>query len=129
MVAQEAWQQEQRQIRWSEKHGPRLKRAIVLFILLIPIGTANAKAQNIHCPGNNTVEMQYCAGAGLGQSNTKLKAKISAGQFRQWQEMTGSMCIKAYAPYKEGTIYSQLVTGCEDHLNRALLKEFQPLGN
>ncbi|NDC15136.1 MAG: DUF1311 domain-containing protein, partial [Synechococcaceae bacterium WB9_2_170] len=31
--------------------------------------------------------------------------------------------------YKQGTIYPQLVVGCDDHLNRALLKEFQPLGN
>ena len=30
---------------------------------------------------------------------------------------------------QSGTIYPQLVSGCDDHLNRALLKELQPLGN
>ena len=35
----------------------------------------------------------------------------------------------AYAPYKDGTIYPQLVVGCDDHLNRALLKELHPLNN
>ena len=30
---------------------------------------------------------------------------------------------------QSGTIYPQLVAGCDDHLNRALLKELQPLGN
>jgi hypothetical protein len=28
-------------------------------------------------------------------------------------------------PYQEGTFYPQLVVGCDDHLNRALLREFQ----
>jgi hypothetical protein len=31
-------------------------------------------------------------------------------------------------PYKDGTIYPQLVVGCDDNLNRALLKEFRGLG-
>ena len=29
--------------------------------------------------------------------------------------------IASYAPYKDGTIYPQLVAGCDDRLNRALL--------
>jgi hypothetical protein len=45
------------------------------------------------------------------------------------QEATRAVCAAAYASYKEGTIYSQLVVGCDDHLNRALLKEFAPLNN
>lgn len=47
----------------------------------------------------------------------------------QWQEATRALCVAAYAPYKDGTIDPQLVVGCDDHLNRALLKEFTPLNN
>ena len=100
-----------------------LKGVLVLGILLIPIGNANAKMANISCPGENTVEMRYCAEVSLGQSNTKLKKVVSGDQLKQWQE------TKAYAPYKEGSIYPQLILGCEDNLNRALLKEFESLGN
>jgi len=35
----------------------------------------------------------------------------------------------ANTPYKDGSIYSQLVVGCYDNLNRALLKEFRKMGN
>ncbi|WP_396111884.1 hypothetical protein [Cyanobium sp. L1E-Cus] len=48
---------------------------------------------------------------------------------QQWQDTTRAICAHAYAPYKEGTIYPQLVVGCDDHLNRALLKELHPLNN
>jgi outer membrane protein assembly factor BamD (BamD/ComL family) len=106
-----------------------MKRLLVLGIVLIPIGTAKAKTPEIHCPGDNTVEMRYCAGISAIQASAKLKKMISRDQFKQWQEVTRAMCAKAYAPYKEGTIYPQLAVGCEDHLNHAMLKEFEPLGN
>jgi hypothetical protein len=106
-----------------------LKGVLVLGILLIPIGNANAKTANITCPGENTVEMRYCAEISLDQSNTKLKKVVSGDQLKQWQETTRAICFKAYAPYKEGSIYPQLIIGCEDNLNRALLKEFESLGN
>jgi hypothetical protein len=109
--------------------GTPMKRLFVLGIALCPIGTANARTPNIHCPGDNTVEMRYCAGVSVNQSNAKLKKMIGSNQFKQWQEVTRAMCAKAYAPYKEGTIYPQLAVGCEDHLNHAMLKEFEPLGN
>jgi hypothetical protein len=106
-----------------------LKSLLALGILLIPIGTANAKTPIIHCPGDNTMEMRYCAGVSLEQSNAKLKKIISGKPLKEWQEAIGAMCAKANSPYKEGTIYSQLAIGCEDNLNRALLKEFESLGN
>ena len=108
-----------------------LKGVLVLGILLIPISNANANAKmaNISCSGENTVEMRYCAEVSLGQSNTKLKKVVSGDQLKQWQETTRTICFKAYAPYKEGSIYPQLILGCEDNLNRALLKEFESLGN
>jgi hypothetical protein len=46
----------------------------------------------------------------------------------QWQEATRALCGAAYSPYKDGSIYPQLVVGCDDRLNRALLKEFKGLG-
>lgn len=104
-----------------------LKSILILGILSIPIGTANAKNLNIHCPGDSTVEMRYCAGVSLDQSSTTLMKVIGADQFQRWRDTTREMCAKAYAPYKEGTIFPQLAIGCEDHLNRALLKEFEPL--
>jgi hypothetical protein len=106
-----------------------MKRLLVLGIVLIPIGTAKAKTPEIHCPGDNTVEMRYCAGVSASQASAKLKKMISRDQFKQWQENIGALCARAYASYKEGTIYPQLVVGCEDHLSRAMLKEFESLGN
>ena len=32
-------------------------------------------------------------------------------------------------PVKDGTIYPQMVVGCDDRLNRALLQEFKPMGD
>jgi len=43
----------------------------------------------------------------------------------QWQEATKALCSAGSAPYQEGTIYPQLVVGCDDRLNRAVLKEFK----
>jgi hypothetical protein len=73
--------------------------------------------------------MRYCAGKSWEQSTARLKGKIPAALLKQWQEATRAVCAAAYAPYRDGTIYPQLVVGCDDHLNRALLKEFAPLNN
>ena len=73
--------------------------------------------------------MRICAGQSLEQSSALLRQKITTQQYTQWSETTRTLCETAYAPYKDGTIYPLLVAGCDDHLNRALLKEFQSLGN
>lgn len=96
--------------------------------LLIPTVT-HAQEPQIQCPGENTVEMRYCAGLSLEQSADQLNRKIPKALLHQWQEATRAVCAHAYAPYKDGTIYPLLVVGCVDNLNRALLKEFQPLNN
>ncbi len=106
-----------------------MKRLLLLGLLLIPISPGQAKTQTIHCPGDNTVEMRYCAEQSWQQSDTELRRKISQKLYKQWQDATRAVCALAYGPYKDGTIYPQLVVGCDEHLNRALLKEFQPLGN
>jgi len=106
-----------------------MKQLLLIGVLLLPVSAAQAKPPEIQCPGSNTVEMRYCAGQLWEQSTKQLRQKLGKDQFKQWQDATREACAKAYAPYKEGTIYPQLVVGCDDHLNRALLKEFQPLGN
>ncbi len=99
-----------------------------LLLLLLPTAI-HAQEAKIQCPGDNTVEMRYCAAQSWEQSTDQLKRKVSKGFFEQWQEATRAVCAHAYAPYKNGTIYPQLVVGCDDRLNRALLKEFQPLNH
>lgn len=56
-----------------------------------------------------------------------LQRKVPGVLFQLWQEATRAVCAAAYAPYKNGSIYPQLVVGCDDDLNRALLKEFRPM--
>ena len=73
--------------------------------------------------------MRYCAGQSWEQSTDQLKQKLPRQMLQQWQDTTRAICAHAYAPYKDGTIYPQLVVGCDDHLNRALLKELHPLNN
>jgi len=106
-----------------------MKHLLLLGALMLPLGSAHAQAQKIKCPGDNTVEMRYCAGQSWEQSTDQLKQKVPKALFEQWQETTQAVCAHAYAPYKEGSIYPQLVVGCDDNLNRALLQEFRPMGN
>jgi len=89
---------------------------------------ATAKPATIQCPGETTPEMRYCAEQAWKQSDAQLREKVPAELMQQWQEATKAMCAAAYAPYQDGTIYPQLVVGCDDRLNRALLKEFRGLG-
>jgi hypothetical protein len=106
-----------------------MQRLLLLGALAVLPSTAAAQQAPIKCPGENTVEMRYCAGKSWEDSTGRLKRKVPAPLFKQWQEATRAVCAAAYAPYKDGTIYPQLVMGCDDHLNRALLKEFAPLNN
>ena len=45
-----------------------------------------------------------------------------------WKQATQEVCAVAYAPYRQGTIYPQMVVGCDDRLNRVLLEELKGLG-
>lgn len=100
--------------------------ATTLFLLPTAI---RAQEPKIQCPGENTVEMRYCAGLSWQQSTDQLKRKIPKALLQQWQDVSRAVCAHAYDPYKDGTIHPQLVVGCDDNLNRALLQEFQPLNN
>jgi hypothetical protein len=104
-----------------------MKRLLLLGVLVLAATPASAKPPAIKCPGENTVEMRYCASKSLEQSNAQLRKKVSKRLMQQWQAASRAVCAAAYAPYKDGTIYPQLVVGCDDNLNRALLKEFKPM--
>ena len=104
-----------------------MKQALVL-LLLLPLIPAKAEQPNIKCPGNNTVEMRWCASKSLDESKAALEKKLSPGTLKQWREATVKVCSAAYRPYSQGTIYPQLVVGCDDRLNRVLLEEFKGLG-
>ena len=106
-----------------------MNRLLLLAALLLPAGTARAEAPPIRCPGETTVEMRYCAGLAWEESDALVRRALPEALQRQWQEATRAVCAHAYAPYRDGTIYPQLVVGCDDHLNRALLLEFRPLNN
>jgi len=94
---------------------------------LLSATTTNAQDPRIQCPGENTYEMRYCAGLSWERSSEQLKRKMPRTMFNQWQEATRAVCAHAFASYKDGTIYPQLIVGCDDKLNRALLKELKPM--
>ena len=104
-----------------------MKHLLVAMTALLLPTALHAQEPLIKCPGKNTVEMRYCASKSLEQSDAQLRKKVSKRLMQQWQEATRAVCSAAYAPYKDGTIYPQLVVGCDAHLNRALLREFTPL--
>ena len=101
---------------------------VATSMVLLPMAI-HAREAKILCPGENTMEWRYCAGLSWEQSTNQLKRKIPQPLLQRWQDATREVCAQAYAPYQEGTIYPQLVVGCDDHLNRALLREFQPLNS
>ena len=105
-----------------------MKRLLLLGFLALAASPADAKPPSIQCPGETTPEMRYCAEKSWEQSDAQLREKVSKQVMEQWHEATKAVCSAAYAPYKDGTIYPQMVVGCDDHLNRALLKEFRGLG-
>jgi hypothetical protein len=106
-----------------------MQRLVMLTALLLFGPPALAQAAPIQCPGESTVEMRYCAAVSLEDSNNLLQQKIPQALFQQWQDATRAVCTHAHRPFREGTIYPQLVVGCDDNLNRALLREFEPLNN
>ena len=107
-------------------YGEQMKGLLLLLLLaVIPV---KAEQPDIQCPGQNTIEMRWCASKSLDESKAALEKKLSPETLKQWQEATMKVCSAAYRPYLQGTIYPQLVVGCDDRLNRVLLKEFKELG-
>ena len=89
---------------------------------------AKAEQPDIQCPGQNTVEMRWCASQKWEESNQALKRQLEPETLKTWVKATQEVCAAAYAPYKQGTIYPQMVVSCDDRLNRVLLEELKGLG-
>ena len=100
----------------------------LLLMLLLPVMPVKAEQPDIQCPGQNTIEMRWCASKNLGESNADLQKKLPPETLKTWVKATQEVCAAAYAPYIQGTIYPQMVVGCDDRLNRVLLKELKGLG-
>lgn len=107
-----------------------MTRLLLALALLLPASPALAQnPEDIQCPGETTIEMRYCAGLQWEQSTARLQRRLPRTLLLQWQEATRAVCAHAYAPFQQGTIYPQLVVGCDDQLNRALLRQFLPINN
>ena len=102
-----------------------MKTLLLLGLFLLPSTAARAQPTKLNCPSETTVEMRYCAGVQLEKSTKYLNSKLPTAIYQQWQEASKAVCTAAYAPYKDGSIYPQLLIGCNNKLNRALLKEFK----
>ena len=105
-----------------------MKQALVL-LLLLPVMPVKAEQPDIQCPGLTTPEMRFCASQSLGESYQALKEQLTPETLNKWKAATQEVCAAAYAPYIQGTIYPQMVVGCDDRLNRVLLEELKGLGN
>ena len=114
-------------LRWVLRATSRQRPWLLAVLVFAPISVL-AQPPASHCPGSNTFEMRGCVNQSWEQSDAQLRQKVSKSLMKQWREATGALCAAAYTSYKDGTIYPQLVVGCDDHLNRALLKEFRGLG-
>ena len=100
----------------------------LLLLLLLAVIPVKAEQPDIQCPGQNTLEMRWCASKRLDESKAALEKKLSPETLKQWREATMEVCSAAYRPYLQGTIYPQMVVGCDDRLNRVLLEELKGLG-
>ena len=100
----------------------------LLLLLLLPAIPAKTQESEIQCPGLTTYEMRFCSAQSWEQSNQALKEQLPQATLKKWKAATQEVCAAAYAPYRQGTIYPQLVVGCDDRLNRVLLKELKGLG-
>ena len=101
---------------------------ILLLLLFLPLVQVQAREPEIQCPGENTIEMRFCASQKWEESNQALKEQLTQATLEKWKAATQEVCAAAYAPYRQGTIYPQMVVGCDDRLNRVLLDELKGLG-
>ena len=102
-------------------------KRLLLVSLLFPLMPVGAQEPDIQCPGINTIEMRWCASKSFEESDQSLRQQLPPAIFEKWRRATREVCAVAYAPYLQGTIYPQMVVGCDDRLNRVLLEELQDL--
>ena len=103
-------------------------KTLLLPLLLLPLMQVKAAELEIQCPGLTTYEMRFCASQRWEESNQALKEQLPQATLEKWKAATQEVCAAAYAPYRQGTIYPQMVIGCDDRLNRVLLDELKGLG-
>ena len=96
----------------------------LFLLLLLPLMPAKA----IQCPGLTIYEMRFCASQSLDQSSQALEEQLPQATLEKWKAATQEVCGVAYAPYRYGTIFPQMILGCDDRLNRVLLEELKGLG-
>ena len=104
-------------------------RTLLRPLLLLPLMPVKAEEPDIQCPGANTIEMRWCASKSWEESNKALKQQLSPETLETWKQATREVCAVAYAPYRQGTIYPQMVVSCDDRLNRVLLREWRVWSN
>ena len=100
----------------------------LLLLLLLPLMPAKAEEREIQCTGLTTYEMRFCASQSWERSNQALTDQLPQATLEKWKAATQEVCAAAYAPYRQGAIYPQMVVGCDDRLNRLLLEELKGLG-
>ena len=100
----------------------------LLLLLFFPLVQVQAREPEIQCPGENTIEMRFCASQRWEESNQALMEQLPQATLEKWKAATQEVCAAAYAPYRQGTIYPQMVVGCDDRLNRVLLEELKGSG-
>ena len=102
-------------------------KAVLLLLFLSPT-PVRAEEPEIQCPGLSTYEMRFCASQSLDQSNQALQEQLPAKTLEKWKAATQEVCAAAHASYRHGTIFPQMILGCDDRLNRVLLEELKGLG-
>ena len=102
-------------------------RTLILPLLLLPLMPVKAEEPDIQYLVANTIEMRWCASQRWEESNQALKEQLEPRTLNKWKAATQEVCAAAYAPYRQGTIYTQMVVGCDDRLNRVLLQEMEGL--
>ena len=106
-----------------------MKPLLLVAALLIPWCCTSVQAQAPQCPGDTSITMRNCAEQAVRTSTTELQHKLPRAALGQWKQTTRRVCQHAYQAYQDGSIYPQLVLGCENNLNRALLGEFRSLAD
>ena len=100
----------------------------LLLLVLLSVIPVKAEQPEIQCPGLTTPEMRFCASQKWNESNQTLNKQLEPETLKTWVKATQEVCAAAYAPYRQGTIYPQMVVSCDDRLNRVLLEELKDLG-
>jgi hypothetical protein len=79
-----------------------MRHLLLLGALMLPLGSTHAQAQKIKCPGDNTVEMRYCAGQSWEQSTDQLKQKLPRQMRRgRHDDYKGSALVLTYGQRPE----------------------------